>query len=84
MTLDVASGNAHGPQVTDGHWRASDRRPKIEPAMRPPLVVVPDVDSEDPLQVLSAEDEGPVQALGPKRSHLSFAECVGVGGPDRG
>jgi len=49
--------------------------------MRPRLVVVPHVGSKDALQVSSAEDEGPVQALGPDGVHPPFAE--GVRGSDQ-
>jgi hypothetical protein len=71
-------------QVTHRWRRVLDRRSKIEPTMRPSLVVMGDVGPEDPLEVSSAKDQGPVEALGADRAHPSFAERVGVRGPDRG
>src|SRR6266542_425459 len=79
----VPPTNIRGPQVTDG-WRwVADRRAKREPAIAPGLVVVPDVGPEGALKMLSPEDESPIQAFSPKRPHPSFAEGVGVRGPDR-
>jgi len=52
--------------------------------MGPPLVVAANVGLKDPLQVPSAEDEGPVQALGPKvpthrsQNALAFGARIGV------
>ncbi len=52
--------------------------------MRSRLVVMIDVGPERTLKVSSSEHKRPVQALGPKSSYQSFAERVGVRGPDRG
>jgi hypothetical protein len=41
------------------------------------LVVVPDVLVQNPVQVTTAENEDPVQALRPYRSHPAFR--VGIG-----
>jgi hypothetical protein len=80
----VPPANVRGHQVTRRRPLAPDGRLKPESAMRPRLVVVPDVSPKDAVEVSSAEDEGPVQALGSDRPHPSFAGGVGVRGPDRG
>jgi hypothetical protein len=48
-------------------WPLGSGRPEFEAAVRPVGVVVVDVDAEDVLEVPAAEDEGPVEALGPDR-----------------
>jgi hypothetical protein len=84
LAQHVPSANSRGPEVTQPWRQVPDRRLKIEPAMEPSLVVVLDVGPKDAFQVSSAEDQGPVQALGPDGAHPSFPERVGVRGPDRG
>jgi len=76
--------NFRGPQVIDRWPWVSARRPKVQPAMRPRLVVVPNVGAKDALKVSSADDERPIQAFGTDGAHPPFAERVGVRGPDRG
>ena len=78
----VPPPNVGGPQVTLRKRWVPDRRPKVKPAMGSGLVVVRDVGPKDAFKVSSAEDEGPVQALGSEGAHPSFAERVGVRGPD--
>jgi hypothetical protein len=65
---NVRSHQVHGPPplVRDG-------RLQPEPAMGPRPVVVSDVGPRDALEVSSAEDEGPVQALGPEGPYPSLA-----------
>src|SRR2546429_4341297 len=52
--------------------------------MRPPRVVVGHVGPKDLFQMSAAEDERPVQALGPDGPDPSFGEGVRPGSPDRG
>jgi len=76
--------NFRGPQVIDRWPWVPARLPKVQPAMRPRLVVVPNVGAKDALKVSSADDERPIQAFGTDGAHPPFAERVGVRGPDRG
>jgi hypothetical protein len=56
--------NFRRPQVIDRWPWVTDRRPKVKPAMRPRLVVMPNVGPKDALKVSSADDERPIQAFG--------------------
>jgi len=76
--------NFRGPQVIDRWPWVSARRPKIKPAMRPRLVVVPYVGAKDALKVSSADDERPIQALARtvpthlSQNALAFGARIGV------
>jgi hypothetical protein len=79
-----APANVLCPQVTD-RWRCvPHRRSKADPSMGPRLVVMIGVGPKGTLKVSLAEHEGPVQALSPNGSPLSFAERLGVRSSDRG
>jgi hypothetical protein len=58
-------------------WLTRHRRLEVDASVRPRDVVVAEVLGEDPLEVATTPDQGPVQALGPDRSDPSFG--VGVG-----
>jgi hypothetical protein len=55
-------------------WRLKHQRP-----VGPVVVVVPDVDAKDLLQMASAHDQQPVQALGADRPHPALRERVRPG-----
>jgi hypothetical protein len=56
---------------------------KLQPSMRPLLVVVLHVGPQNPIQVPWAEDQQPVQAVSAQRLHPAFGEGVRVRCPDR-
>jgi hypothetical protein len=56
-TQRVPPVNLRRPQVIDRWPWVPDRRPKVKPAMRPRLVVMPNVGPKDALKVSSADDE---------------------------
>ena len=51
--------------------------------MRPVLVVVPPVDAEDVLEVVAADDEDAVEAVGAEGAYPAFGVGVGVRRLDR-
>jgi hypothetical protein len=60
------------------------RRPQVETSMGPGLVVVGGVSPEHSLQVVAAEHQHPVQALGPDSTDPPLGEGVRPRGSDRG
>jgi hypothetical protein len=60
------------------------RRAKRKASVRPLVVVVPHLLVEDPLEVASAPDQQPVQALLPDGQYPALGDRVGVRRLDRG
>ena len=79
----VPPADVRGLKVTNRWPSGPIRRPKIEPAMGPLLVVVRDIGPKDTFEVSPTKDERPVQAFGPEGAHPAFAERVGVWGANR-
>jgi hypothetical protein len=52
------------------------RHPQADPAVRPCLVVVPDVDLQDMLKVSAVEDQDPVPTLLPDGAYPAFGISV--------
>jgi hypothetical protein len=60
------------------------RRLKRQSAVRSFFVIVPQILSEDPLQMALPEDQEVVQALPPHRLYEALGKGVGLRGADRG
>lgn len=63
----------------DGQSGGGVRRLKLERPVRTMAVVVPDVDPKDLLKATAADNQQPVQALGPDGPNQALREGVGVG-----
>jgi hypothetical protein len=67
---------------TDGWANARVGRLEVERAVGSLLVVVPDVDAEDMLELAAAEDQEPVEAFAADAADPAFHVGVGVWRPD--
>jgi len=73
---DVASSNAQHARNRCVGIRQRDRRPQVDPPVRPLRVVVGDVVAERPVEMTPTEDERPVKAFTSDGADPSFGEGV--------
>jgi hypothetical protein len=78
--LELA-GRSWVDEVETGRWCG---RFQVECAVRPVGVVVLDVDAQHALELSSARDQHPIEAVAADRADPAFGEGVRVGCPVRG
>ena len=73
-TEPIKSGNVARNWLL-GCCRQCERRPLVEQAVRPVLVVVQRVCGNDAFEVAASEDKEPVEALAPQRPDPALGVC---------
>lgn len=78
----IPTPNAVGDRDNARCWWGSAvetaRRTKLKASMRSLIVVVPHILAEDPLRMVSAPDQHPIQTLPPNRLHPALGDRVGI------